>query len=118
LVSGSEDSTIKIWEVETGRCLETHKLDGVVQCVAWNPNPNNSLIAVAYERSIILINPLLTGKKVRESTDSVFNTSYPDKMWTRPDKSEWEKGRRALISVDVLTSVLKWHSKGKNFLVF
>ncbi len=43
--AGSDDGTIRLWEVATGRCLKTLKVSGVVKCVAWNPNPALSLVA-------------------------------------------------------------------------
>lgn len=45
LVSGSDDGTVKVWEVSTGRCLQTIALSGVIYSVAWNPNPSMALIA-------------------------------------------------------------------------
>ena len=42
---GSDDGTVKFWEVSTGRCMKTLKLGGVVKCVTWNPNASFSLVA-------------------------------------------------------------------------
>jgi len=48
LASGGEDSTVKVWEVATARCLKTINVPGdhKVKGIAWNPNPAVCLIAV------------------------------------------------------------------------
>ena len=44
-ISGSDDATVKIWEVATGRCMKTILMAGKVTCVVWNPNPSMNLVA-------------------------------------------------------------------------
>ncbi|XP_031644731.1 ribosome biogenesis protein bop1 isoform X1 [Oncorhynchus kisutch] len=46
LVSGSDDFTVRFWEVNTGRCMKTLEVGGAVKSVAWNPNPAVCLVAV------------------------------------------------------------------------
>uniref|UniRef100_A0A672KHD9 Ribosome biogenesis protein bop1-like n=1 Tax=Sinocyclocheilus grahami TaxID=75366 RepID=A0A672KHD9_SINGR len=46
LVSGSDDCTVRFWEVSTARCLKTVEVGGAVKGVAWNPNPSICLVAV------------------------------------------------------------------------
>ncbi|KAI0244596.1 Ribosome biogenesis protein erb1 [Massospora cicadina] len=57
LVSGSDDGTVKVWEVSTGRCLQTIALSGVIHSVAWNPNPSLALIAATAEDKVVLFTP-------------------------------------------------------------
>lgn len=45
--SGSKDGTVRIWEVETGRCLQTWDIGEPIQDVAWNPVPELPILAVA-----------------------------------------------------------------------
>ena len=47
LVFGSDDQTLKLWEVSTARCMKTLQMNAVIKDVAWNPNPTFSLIVVA-----------------------------------------------------------------------
>lgn len=57
LLSGSDDCTVKIWEVNTGRCLRSTKLNDVVKSVEWCPNAALSLVLVAAGQQVLLINP-------------------------------------------------------------
>ncbi|NWI20106.1 BOP1 protein, partial [Crypturellus soui] len=47
LVSGSDDGSVRFWEVSTARCVRSLPVAGVVKSVAWNPNPAVCLVAVA-----------------------------------------------------------------------
>jgi len=55
MASGSDDCTVKLWEVETGRCLRTWKLDDPVADLKWNPNTDFGVLAVAAGRGVVLI---------------------------------------------------------------
>lgn len=44
---GSDDNTVRIFEIQTGRCQKVIKTEGIVYNVAWNPDPQKSIIAVA-----------------------------------------------------------------------
>ena len=47
ICKGSSDGTVRIWEVETGRCLRRWEVGESVSCVAWNPLPDIHLLAVS-----------------------------------------------------------------------
>lgn len=46
LSAGSDDGTVRFWEVCTARCMKTLPVGGVVKSIAWNPNPTICLVAV------------------------------------------------------------------------
>lgn len=48
---------LTVWEVNTGRCLKTVPCCGVIRSDAWRPNQAMSLIAVAADKKVLLINP-------------------------------------------------------------
>eukprot|EP00817_Percolomonadidae_sp_ATCC50343_P002807 CAMPEP_0117428838 /NCGR_PEP_ID=MMETSP0758-20121206/8454_1 /TAXON_ID=63605 /ORGANISM="Percolomonas cosmopolitus, Strain AE-1 (ATCC 50343)" /LENGTH=443 /DNA_ID=CAMNT_0005215411 /DNA_START=25 /DNA_END=1353 /DNA_ORIENTATION=- len=58
LSSGSDDCTIKIWDLNTGNCAQTlfHHKDKVNQ-VEWNPNNAEQLLSTGYDNQIILSDP-------------------------------------------------------------
>ncbi|KAH9129931.1 hypothetical protein LEN26_008054 [Aphanomyces euteiches] len=66
LVSGSEDHTVRLWEVETGRCLHTWNIGAIVQKVEWCPNKEHHVVAVAAAKKMLLI---ATGTGNGDETD-------------------------------------------------
>ena len=42
---GSSDGTIRVWEVETGRCLKVFNVGADVHRVSWNPSPDRPILA-------------------------------------------------------------------------
>lgn len=55
VASGSDDFTVRIWELETGRCLQVYNVGAVVHKLAWNPNKDHQLLAVAAAKKVFLI---------------------------------------------------------------
>lgn len=55
LLSGSRDSAVKLWEVKTGRCMQTWTFDHSVYRVAWCPKSNSSLFAVATGKNLVMV---------------------------------------------------------------
>lgn len=45
--SGSDDGSVRFWEVCSARCVKTVRVGGAVKSVTWNPNPSVCLLAVA-----------------------------------------------------------------------
>ena len=46
LVSGSDDLTVRVWEVSTGRCMKKITLLEKPKCISWNPNPVLCIVAI------------------------------------------------------------------------
>ncbi|KAF1861115.1 hypothetical protein Lal_00000534 [Lupinus albus] len=59
MASGSSDGTVRIWEVETGRCLRKWEVGEAVNCVAWNPLPGVHILAVSVGQDVLLLNTYL-----------------------------------------------------------
>lgn len=55
LASASDDGTVKLWEVRTGRCTRTWALNAPVKCVAWCPNSGLALLAAAVDTRLVLL---------------------------------------------------------------
>lgn len=56
LVSGGDDGTVRLWEVDTCLCRHVWALnEGPIIALAWNPEPTHHLLAVATGKKIILI---------------------------------------------------------------
>lgn len=128
LVTGSDDETVKIWEISTGRCIKTIKTKGVVRSVAWCPNPKLSLIAVATDKRCLLINPYvgdikLISKKTDDilaeapTTDQLENEKIKVAIqWTTDiDEDEKKDGVRIIINHFQEIKQVTWHGRGDYF---
>lgn len=72
IVSGSEDCTVKFWEVANGRCWRTIMFASPVRIVEWCPNAKISLVAITTDKHIYLINSQLGDSGINEDTDNLF----------------------------------------------
>lgn len=128
LVTGSDDCTIKIWEVATGRCIKTIKTNGVVRSVAWCPNPKLSLIAVATDKRCLLVNPYVGDiKLISKKTDDILaEAPVTDQLenekikaaiqWsTEIDEDEKKDGVRIVINHFQEIKQVTWHGRGDYF---
>ncbi|KAK6186129.1 hypothetical protein SNE40_008226 [Patella caerulea] len=127
IASGCDDKTVKIWEVATGRCIKTFNVESKVKGVAWNPNPSLSIIVVAVETSLIIINPHVGDKLICSKTDLLLNSfeevELPPAPTDKPKVTEWELyedaeyelGFRLKIKHQREISQVTWHGKGDYF---
>jgi ribosome biogenesis protein ERB1 len=73
LVSGSEDGTVMLWEVDCGLCRYVWDFKGVpVTALAWNPNPSHHVIAASVGKSVVFITTGTGDKDSTELTDSLL----------------------------------------------
>ena len=55
LLTGSDDGTVRLWEVVTGRCARMWNLAAKVHCVAWCPDPALRLVSAVCENKVVLL---------------------------------------------------------------
>jgi len=126
LASGSDDGTMKIWEIATGRCLKTWDLGGVVKCVAWCPNSALTLVAVAVDTKVHLINTGLGDKLVNSRTEELLSEEPDNAAYVAPARVsqavKWSGGGSeappgTLVTVDHFKPVKQvvWHARGDYF---
>lgn len=58
--------------MSTGRCLKTVPCGGIIRSVAWRPNQAMSLIAVAADKKLLLINPGIGDNLITSKTDELL----------------------------------------------
>jgi ribosome biogenesis protein ERB1 len=126
-VSGSDDKTVKVWEILTGRCFKTFQFDAPVTCVAYCPMAEKSVVAVASGRNVYLLNIHVGQRDIANLTDEMFETKADDKatdsiasewMTVSPEnKADWSQGHRAVIKHRHEVGQVTWHAKGDYFAV-
>ncbi|XP_072962483.1 ribosome biogenesis protein BOP1 homolog [Typha angustifolia] len=121
LASGSTDGTVRVWEVETGRCLKVWDVGEAVQHIAWNPLPELPILAVCMGHDVLFLNMglgdaeqqmkvkelLHVGESISEDETSDGKSTV---SWVQYDKHDGIRLKH-LKSV----SSIEWHRKGDYF---
>ena len=130
LASGCDDGTVKVWEIQTGYCMKTFAFPKgqVIKSVAWCPNNVICLLAIGVENNVVLLNPGVGDKMIREQTDELLKeapdqTGYvpPERVknavtWTQPTKQD-KLPKETLVVLKMFKPVkqVTWHGKGDYF---
>ncbi|XP_014519053.1 ribosome biogenesis protein BOP1 homolog [Vigna radiata var. radiata] len=121
MASGSSDGTVRVWEVETGRCLRRWEVGEGVSCVSWNPLPDMHILAVSAGQDVLLLNTGLGDEELQNqikellwidssTTSDDSGDKAPSVSWLKDDK---HMGLR-LRHFKTVTAV-EWHRKGDYF---
>lgn len=86
LISGSDDMTVKVWEISNGRCLKTIPCGGIVRSVSWCPSQAISLILVAADKKILIINPGVGDTLITSKTDTLLEEAPPQDLISKLKK--------------------------------
>uniref|UniRef100_A0A1A8JH66 Ribosome biogenesis protein BOP1 n=2 Tax=Nothobranchius TaxID=28779 RepID=A0A1A8JH66_NOTKU len=120
LASGSDDCSVRLWEVCSSRCMKTIQVGGAVKSVAWNPNPSLCLLAVAVESTVLILSPALADKLVISSSEK-FLTGQQEEgpsdgadpvVWSETEGEELNQGIRLKIKHPKVVHQVTWHAKG------
>ncbi|XP_039702014.1 ribosome biogenesis protein BOP1 [Pteropus medius] len=119
LASGSDDGSVRLWEVATARCMRTMPVGGVVKSVAWNPHPTICLVAVAVEDTVLLLNPGLGDQLAMGNTDQLLAAfTAPEEpalqpaRWLEASQEERQGGLRLRICHGKPVTQVTWHGRG------
>lgn len=120
LASGSDDGSVRFWEVCSSRCLKTVQVGGAVKSVAWNPNASLSLLAVALDSMVLVLSPALADKQVVSASERLLagpqGTEPAEEAgpvtWTDTEGEELNQGIRLKIQHPKPVQQVAWHAKG------
>lgn len=109
LVSGGDDGTMRVWEVQTGRCLRKIDFGEKVKRVEWCPNCKLYLIAVGVGSRVCLVNPFIGDRRIIDATNQLFDD------FDGKENKMWKSSETAGVKLDVVHEAeiidLVWHSK-------
>ncbi|XP_026155780.1 ribosome biogenesis protein bop1 isoform X1 [Mastacembelus armatus] len=120
LASGSDDGSVRFWEVCSSRCMKTVQVGGVVKSVAWNPNPSFCLLAVALDSVVLILSPCLADRQVISSSERLlFGQQEAESVegaasvtWVEAEGDELNQGIRLKIQHPKAVHQVAWHAKG------
>jgi len=127
VASASDDKTVRIWEILTGRCIKMCTFEDEVTFVSWCPLTTRNLVAAVVKSTVYLINPDIGDKTVSNDTDELIVTTgqsaepknTPASEWRDIEKEsdDWKLGHRVSICHKFPIRHFSWHSKGDYFSV-
>ncbi|CAK9147353.1 unnamed protein product [Ilex paraguariensis] len=121
IASGSSDGTVRIWEVETGRCFRVWELGDTVQHVAWNPSPELPILAVSAGQDVFLLNTGLGDEEEQKKIKEILHvetSTAPDGSGNNSSIVSWaqdDKHEGIRLTHFKTVSSIEWHRKGDYF---
>ncbi|KAJ2003461.1 Ribosome biogenesis protein erb1 [Coemansia thaxteri] len=127
LLSGSDDGTVRLWEIVTGRCARIWDLKETVHMVAWCPNPDVCVFAAAAgSRTVIVIPAELCDEQKRLLSEELvragFNSSAQNEeeedddslpvSWDMPTSTEQASGIHISVTMHKTVKSVMWHRRG------
>ncbi|KAM7373765.1 hypothetical protein PAMP_008592 [Pampus punctatissimus] len=120
LASGSDDGSVRFWEVCSSRCIKTVQVGGAVKSVTWNPNPSVCLLAVAVDSVVLILSPSLADRQVVSASERLLvgqQEAEPTEgtglvTWSEAEGEELNQEIRLRIHHPKAVHQLKWHAKG------
>ncbi|CAI4221219.1 unnamed protein product [Auanema sp. JU1783] len=117
LASGGEDGTVRIWAMDTGRCLKVFKVDGPVTSVAFCPIATSTLLAVSYEGKEVAIFSTQCGDRLLLSNAEKQLKDIP--VGEDPESAiDWRRHKdkdRVILRMPNEVRKVTWHARGDYF---
>ncbi|CAM0879740.1 unnamed protein product [Alopecurus aequalis] len=121
IASGSSDGTIRVWEVETGRCLKVFNVGADVHRISWNPSPDKPILAAIVGHDLLLLNAEVGDEETQTRTKQLLHMeeSAPEEDADgKKPAVRWVKNEKfdgITLIHHKAASTVEWHSKGDYF---
>jgi len=121
LLSGGDDRTVRMWEIASGRCMQTWTFEGIVNKVAWNPNKNLPIFLVAIGKEVAIVNPNIGSDDQSIQIDALLSGPIKPSHrktyvnWTQPDGKNYPSQVRLVVSHGKKVEDISWHYRGDYF---
>lgn len=133
LATGSDDATLRIWEVLTGRCVKTiSEFDGnAILACRWSPNADIALLAVSAGDNCYLVSPTsLVSEEIENATRELCQAGYayqaqnasttvskkePACKWLRSSDRQNDAGVLMVLATKKQVKQISWHRRGDYF---
>lgn len=125
LATGSDDGTVRIWEILTGRevyrvqLIDTEeKSQDHIECLEWNPEKETGILAVAAGETIYLIVPPIFGFDIENNGKSKIEKGFGFDKFGADKKSKVDvnesEDEEQDTTAGVKKTVAQWHKPSKN----
>ncbi|CAG8501390.1 818_t:CDS:10 [Diversispora eburnea] len=128
MVSGSDDKTVRMWEITTGRCVKIWEFEEIIHSVAWCPDKDICAFAVSCLNKVFVISPMdfsdaqTIDSTVQFVTLGFTNTEQNEKKlklveWRKPTEDQKSQGFLVVL-VHLHKKTVKninWHRRGDYF---
>ncbi|PIA15606.1 BOP1NT-domain-containing protein [Coemansia reversa NRRL 1564] len=126
LLSGSDDGTVRLWELITGRCAKIWDFKDTVYRVAWCPSQDSCIFAAAVGSRVVIVIPsdlcddnrlLVSEELVKAGFGSAAAAETDDDSslpvsWDMPTSTEQASGMHVSIAMHRTVKSVTWHRRG------
>ncbi|KAK7203278.1 WD40-repeat-containing domain protein [Myxozyma melibiosi] len=86
LVTGAADNTVKLWEVSTGRCLQTWEFNTAVKVSTFNEDADRLLVVTEARmgfQGTIHVYPFVIDLEAKQATEPILTITSPENKFTK-----------------------------------
>ncbi|KAJ2673526.1 Ribosome biogenesis protein erb1 [Coemansia sp. RSA 1085] len=127
LLSGSDDGSVRLWEIATGRCAQTWSFGQTVHKVAWCPSADVCVFAAAVgSRLVVGIPPHLCDSQKQLVSEELARAGFAPSAdddddddddtlpvsWDVPPSAEQAVGICVSVSMRAAVKSVVWHRRG------
>eukprot|EP00803_Ostreobium_quekettii_P002581 evm.model.scf_1029.3 EVM.evm.TU.scf_1029.3 scf_1029:39095-48452(-) len=119
LASAGDDGTVRLWEVQTTRCVKTWHFNTPAVCVSWCPNPSLAVIAAAVGTRVVLLPASPWNEQAGQAAVQALRVPGGSFRDDSMSAVKWVEQEGELGGVEIqhkhLVKFVTWHGQGDYF---